>query len=92
LVAMAGLPGEGNDRPYVAEAEYALSEVLHAYDTGDFMDYDRTLPHDLTVYDEKLSDDGKYLVTKDSGHNIYVWESGIERIEHSLYPVHCREI
>ncbi len=75
LVAMAALPDENNDRPYVAEAEYALSSVLHAYDVGNTMCYDRTLPHDLTVYEEKLSRDNKYLISKDSGNNIYLWDT-----------------
>ncbi|MBP5151469.1 MAG: toll/interleukin-1 receptor domain-containing protein [Lachnospiraceae bacterium] len=43
LVAMAGLPSVGNDRPYVPEAEYALSEALHAYDTGATMTLTRCL-------------------------------------------------
>ncbi|MBQ8878635.1 MAG: toll/interleukin-1 receptor domain-containing protein, partial [Lachnospiraceae bacterium] len=34
LVALEALPSEKNDRPYVAEAQYALSEALYVYDTG----------------------------------------------------------
>ena len=41
LVAIAGLPGPDNERPYVPDAEYALSQVLHAYDIGEDMAYDR---------------------------------------------------
>ncbi len=75
LVAMAGLPSEDGDRPYVADAEYALGRVLHAYDLGYDMAFDRTLTHNLTVYDEKLSEDMKHLVTKDSGYSVYVWNT-----------------
>ncbi|MCR5312004.1 MAG: TIR domain-containing protein [Lachnospiraceae bacterium] len=75
LVAMAGLPSEGNDRPYVPEAEYALSEALHAYDTGSAMSFDKVLDHDFTVYSQKLSAGSKYLVTRDSGYNTYLWDT-----------------
>ena len=75
LVAIEALPGEGNERPFVAEAEYALSNVLHAYDIGEDMSFDRTLPHDLSMYEEKLSSDGKHLITRDSGNNVYIWDA-----------------
>ena len=41
LVASQALPSQDNDRPYVPEAEYALSSALHAYDVGHDMEYDR---------------------------------------------------
>lgn len=75
LIAIAGLPGENNDRPYVAEAEYALSNILHAYDIGRDMTFDRTLRHDLSVTDEVLSADNTHLVSRDNGHNVYVWDT-----------------
>ena len=31
LVALEALPSEGNSRPYVPEAQYALSQALHCY-------------------------------------------------------------
>ncbi|MBR6308896.1 MAG: toll/interleukin-1 receptor domain-containing protein [Lachnospiraceae bacterium] len=75
LVAIAGLPGPDNERPYVPDAEYALSQVLHAYDIGEDMAYDRVLEHDLTPSDEKLSTDRKHLLTRDNGYNVYVWDT-----------------
>ncbi len=75
LVAIAGLPGENNDRPYVAEAEYALSNILHVYDIGKDMTFDRTLRHDLSVSEEVLSADSRHLVTRDGGQNVYVWDT-----------------
>ena len=75
LVAKAGLPSDTEDRPYVAESEYALSEALHAYDTGKTMSFDRVLKHDLTVSEIGLSGDGEYLVSRDSGSNVYVWDT-----------------
>ena len=76
LVAAQGLPSENNDRPYVPEAEYALSEALHAYDVGHDMGYDRTLEHDFNVITMALNIDRTRLVTVDSGENITVWNTG----------------
>ncbi len=74
LVAMEGLPGEGNDRPYVANAEYALSRVLYAYDVETQISYDRILHHDLSVNDLFFTNDKSKLVTIDSGNKVYVWD------------------
>ncbi|MCR5002280.1 MAG: toll/interleukin-1 receptor domain-containing protein [Lachnospiraceae bacterium] len=74
LVAMEGLPSEGNDRPYVADAEYALSKVLYAYDVESEMSYDRVLHHDLSIDELLFTYDKKKLVTIDSGSKVYVWD------------------
>lgn len=75
LIAAAGLPQEDSERPYVAEAEYALASALHAYDSGMNLSYDRILSHDLTVRNMWLSDDSSMLVTIDSAYNVYVWDT-----------------
>ena len=75
LVAMEGLPSEGNDRPYVPEAEYALSSALYAYSEGSSMTYDRALTHDLIVYGLYATEDRKRVVTIDSGSKVYVWNA-----------------
>ena len=74
LVAAAGLPSETNDRPLVAEAEYALAAALHVYDCGKDLGYDRILSHDLTVHDMSISHSLKYLTSIDSGNTVYVWD------------------
>ena len=74
LIAMAALPGD-DDRPYVPEAEEALGEILHAYDLGYSMEFDRTLPLNLTVSDMKLSPDKKHLAAVDFGSNVYAWDT-----------------
>ncbi len=73
LVAMNGLPSEGNDRPYVPDAEYALSRALYAYDCGRGMTYDRILQHKLAVRDITATEDRKKVVTTDNGSRVYVW-------------------
>ncbi len=75
LVAMAGLPSEDNDRPYVGETEYALSRALYAYSTTNDFYFDRVLPHDMKVFDFSVSDDRKYLIVTDTGANVYVWDT-----------------
>ena len=75
LIAMEGLPDESGDRPYVPECEYALSRALHVYDNGNQLDYDRLLSHDQPVSDMKLNFDRKYLLSRDSGDNVYLWDT-----------------
>ncbi|MBP3238880.1 MAG: TIR domain-containing protein [Lachnospiraceae bacterium] len=72
-VAAQALPGDNNERPYVPEAEYALSSALHVYDTGKAIDYDYVLEHDLSVKYQNYNEQGQLLTTIDSGENVYVW-------------------
>ena len=75
LVARSGLPGDGNDRPYVAEAEYALGKTLYAYDSGTTLKYDRILQHDMTVNRIIRSADKEKLISIDSGNKVYVYNA-----------------
>ena len=74
LIALAGLPAD-EDRPYVPEAELALSKILYAYDDGSELSYDRTLNHNLPVDNIYQSEDGKYLITVDNAYTVYVWNT-----------------
>lgn len=74
LVALEALPSKENDRPYVAEAQYALSEALYVYDTGAKMKMDRALAHDLPVDDFSFHEDGTKVVSVDRGGSVYVWD------------------
>ncbi len=74
LVALEALPSEENDRPYVAEAQYALSQALYSYDTGNIMKMDRVLSHDLPVTDFYFSQDGEYAASIDQSGTVYAWE------------------
>lgn len=75
LMAAQGLPGETNDRPYVPEAEYALSEALYTYDIGSERKFDRILSGDFMVTDMSVDADGKKLVTLDNGDVVTVWDT-----------------
>lgn len=74
LVALEALPSEENERPYVAEAQYALSQALHSYDTGSAMKMDRVLTHDLPVSEFRFNEEGTRVASIDQGENIYVWD------------------
>ncbi len=73
LVAMEGLPSDGNDRPYVPDAEYALSRAVYAYDCGKGMTFDRILQHKLAVKEIRTTEDRTKVITIDSGNRVYVW-------------------
>lgn len=74
LVALEALPSEENPRPYVAEAQYALSKALYCYDTGSVIQMDRSLYHDLPVQSFQFNEDGSRLVSIDQGGTVYVWD------------------
>ena len=62
--ALRALPGEGRDRPYVAEAEYALSRELSLYRQGELC-YVRSVEQDTMISALALSGDGRVLTTAD---------------------------
>ena len=78
LVAVSALPSEENERPYVAEAENALSKALHVYDSTSVITKGALFKHDLTVADTHFDNTGKYLVTTDRSSTVYVWDMDIE--------------
>ena len=86
LVAMEGLPSEVNDRPFVAESEYALANVLYAYDEGSTMTYDRALTHDLTIHGLCATEDREKIVTIDAGSKVYVWNPNNWSLDLSIDP------
>ncbi len=75
LVALEALPAVDHDKPYVAEAQYALSRALYCYDTGNEIQMDRILQHDLPVSNFWLNEDGTIAVSIDQGSNVYVWDT-----------------
>ncbi len=87
LVAMEGLPSEGNDRPYVPDAEYALSCAVYAYDCGNGMTFDRILQHKLAIKDIRTTEDRKKVITTDSGNRVYVWNVEDWSLLASIDPV-----
>lgn len=87
LIAAEGLPSENNDRPFVAEAEYALAAALHAYDSGRAIEYDRLLEHDLNISLMNVDQSKRYLTTVDYGNTVYVWDCETWKLILKLPPV-----
>lgn len=75
LVALEALPSEENERPYAAEAQYALSQALYSYDMGTKIQMDRSLKHDFPVKSFDFTADGSKLVSIDQGASVYVWDA-----------------
>lgn len=74
LVALEALPVPGEDRPYVASAQYALSAALNCYDVGRTIGMDRSLKHDLPVQIFSFDETGDRILSVDQGGTVYVWE------------------
>lgn len=76
LVAREALPKNMDEpeRPYVEEAEYALSEALYAYRaSGETLGSDIVLNHNLSVQTMAISPDEKTCVTITNNGSIFVW-------------------
>ncbi len=74
LLALAALPGENNDRPLVAEAEFALAQAVGAYVTPATNNIDCAWNYDTgaTVVDFKVS--AGHLLAWDSSDRVYCWD------------------
>ncbi len=79
LVAMEALPIEDESRPFVANAQYALSKALYAYETGDAIELDGLLKHELPVRDFCFNEDATRLASLDSGNFVYLWDMETEK-------------
>lgn len=87
LVAMEGLPGKGNERPYVANPEIALGDALYAYECNSGLGFERILRHNLAVTSSSVSCDKKKLVTIDTADRVYVWNSEDWKMLGTIEPV-----
>jgi len=78
LAAQAALPKnlDNPDRPYVQEAEYALSRALGIYEVDDYFDGDIVLDHNTPVSFLITSPDGKTLLTGTNDRFIHIWNTG----------------
>ena len=91
--ALNALPDGENSRPYVPEAELALSGILHPYAQGT-LQYAQSIEQECVVYALDLSMDGKRLATMDQEGNLRVfntetgrqiWEQKTDIDTHDLY-------
>ena len=77
LAAQAALPKnlKNPDRPYVQEAEYALSRALGVYEVDDFFDGDIVLDHNMPIKFLMTSPDGKTLLASTTDGFIHIWNT-----------------
>ena len=96
LVALEGLPTEENDRPYVSEAEYALSRALYTYGSDTNYQYNKELRTDYSLYELVLNDTETRVIATTSTGIVYVWDTNTWeelirvdpiRMEKSVYTV-----
>lgn len=73
-LALAALPGEGNERPWLPEAEYALGVAVGAYTSDDDIQSLGSLQHHGLVQELHLSPDRAYIISRDDTHRVYVWD------------------
>lgn len=64
---------EGNSMPYTAEAQYALTESLHIYDSGSYIKPRYQLKTAGIIRYMKTTADRSYLVTADTSGAYTIW-------------------
>lgn len=74
-LALAALPTQENPRPYVPEAERALSEALSSYEAEYQVIAQGAFPADALVRQYIVSDDGLTLVILDARMMLTVWDT-----------------
>lgn len=67
---------EGNTMPYTAEAQYALTESLHIYDSGSYIKPKYQLKTAGIIRYMKTTADRNYLVTADTSGTYTIWNLG----------------
>ncbi|MBQ9414425.1 MAG: TIR domain-containing protein [Clostridia bacterium] len=78
--ALEALPQDGEDKPVVPEAEYALARALGAFDYQQ-MSPVHQLEHKATVEDITFAGEGQTIVSQDAT-GIYVWDAQTGRLLH----------
>lgn len=73
LEAFSDKKAEG-DKLYVPQAEYALSQALHTYETGNEMSKDGMLEHEVPVSDFRYDYDKCHLLTVEQDFFVCVWD------------------
>ena len=73
LIAMEGVATEENNRPYVSDAVYALSQALNTYGLGINLSHDLVLANDVAVDEIAMNEDGSRLISYDVDDTIYIW-------------------
>lgn len=75
-LALAALPSEDLQRPLIPEAEYALTQALHAYSTQEMTTQAvNSFVHKSNVRDFFLPENSDRLWVMDTEYNLYLWST-----------------
>ena len=85
-LALEALPSEGDDRPALPRAEYALSQAVGAYQTEEEIMATGSFTVEGTVKDYILNEDGSRLIVADSLNLVTVWDTDTYRQVMKLRP------
>jgi WD40 repeat protein len=87
LVALEALPKnlDAPERPYLEEAEFALSQALQVYKNGFALSPDTALQHDKYVNFIKISPDGNTAVTSAQDGCLYIWETEYGHLKNKYF-------
>lgn len=87
MVALEALPKnlDNPERPYVEEAEYALSEALQVYNYRFQVVPDIALKHDMPVNFIRISDDAKTAVSWAQDGYVYIWDTEYGHLKNKYF-------
>lgn len=85
-LALEALPSGDDPRPWIPEAEYALSRAVNAYGSSAEILAVNAFSHKGSVIDYFISPDGEYLVSWDAHAHIYVWDTQTFSLLHTFDP------
>ena len=75
-LALEALPSENNQRPYVPEAERALSAAVHSYQSNDKITAQGAFGVDGLVQKYRVTENGKIIYIWDARGIVTVWDTG----------------
>jgi WD40 repeat protein len=91
LIAVEGLPHDGVERPFVADAMYSLSNALGCYRVSSSYSIDKKLVHDRDVRDFAASTDGTRCIAYDSNQSLYYWDVATGELIFKILPQYTDE-
>ena len=85
-LALEALPLWDGQRPWVADAEFALSRAVNAYGSSAEVLAVNAFTHDSAVEDYFLCEDGSLLISWDAHSMFYVWDTTTYQLVNTFSP------
>lgn len=86
LLALEALPGEDNERPWIADAEFALANATDAYSHDNSLGAAAVFETETTTKSFEVAPDGEFICAVDSRNAIRVWNTDTRERVLSLDP------